>query len=260
MARVIRNYRPGSQVIVAERLHGDGRRNQVAEPLERARALLQAAHAEAEAVRQEAQALLAAAQEEAEQIRAAAQIEADTIRATAQAQGYEAGYRDGLIDGQTKAQSALAEEVSRIQALLDAVQRQRARLMHNAQAEVLALVMAACERIVGHIAQAHRPLIVHTVTKALDALSVEGPFTVRLHPQDQAFLEQHWQVAEQSDPEAVPWRLVADPDVAPGGCVVQCGPATVDARLTTQLRALAQALDLDDYTLPEEDPGHDHDR
>ncbi len=254
MARLIRNYRPGSQVVVAERpgLHGN---RWVAEPIERAQALLQAAHQEAEALRQEAQAVLEAARQEAEQIRAAAEAQADTIRATAEAQGYQDGYQRGVADGRAEVQALLAQETARLQSLLDAIQAQRAQLMQNVRQEVLALVVAACERIVGQLAQSHRPLIVHTVTKALDALTVEGPFTVRLHPEDRAFLEAHWQATREG--REYPWQLVEDPQVEPGGCVVQCGPATADARLSTQLRLLAWALDLEDYRPAQEEGADD---
>ncbi len=239
VVRLIRRYQPGQAIQVSEEKRSDrGSPEEESQP-------------DVEQCRQQMEQLMAQAQAEAEELLRQAAEQAQIIQAEAQAKGYEEGYQQGLADGRQQAEQQMAATVQRIETVLRAVAQERATVLSQAEPEVVQLAMTIAEKVIGLLAQQHRAVVVHTVAQALDQLTVTGPFRLRVHPDDAAYLEVFWRekaeeahtLLSQGEPDQ--WTLVRDPQIEPGGCVVECGPATIDARLSTQIRAIADALEVD---------------
>lgn len=246
MTRLIRNYQDGSQIVLSDHLRrhlADGGDAQI-DDAELARQL----RAEAEIRLAEAAAALSRAQAEADALRRRAEEEIAIRQAEAQAKGFEAGYQQGIAEGLAVGEQAFVEGVAEVQAVLEAIGQERSRLLLHAEQEVASLAMAIAEKVVGRLAQESRELILHTVNRALDELTISGPFTLRVHPDDAAYLERSWQGVD-SRGEAYDWKLAPDPTIEPGGCLLICGPSRVDARLSSQLKSILNGLALADYQL-----------
>lgn len=235
---LIRNYQAGGQIVLTEALR---RKAASGQPVEDEIDRLDKALREAEAMHARARQSLAQAQEEAERILAEAREQAVTVQAEAQAQGYQDGYAQGFAEGQAAGEQSLADVIQQLQGLLAAVQEERRRVLAHAEEEVVHLTLALAEKMVGPIAQAHREVVEHNAARALAELGETGPFILRVHPQDAAHLRERWAVhGPPVDVES--WKLVEDETIEPGGCVLICGPATIDARLSTQMQALVDGL------------------
>lgn len=255
MSRVIRNYRSGAQVIVSDQVREYGVREQPGSTLGNGQRGLENAQHEVEKLRLEAADLLAQAEARAMEMREETQALAATLQAEAQAKGYEDGYKQGIADAQQKTDAAVAQGAMQMQQMVDELAGQRKAILANMEAEVAMLSMAIAEKIVGHIARSYEPLILHTVGRALALLSAEEGVVVHLHPDDRRALESHWQTpGHEGVPAPGTWRLVTDSTIDRGGCLLTCGPTTVDARLSTQLRGLVEGLQLSDYDVDQETP------
>lgn len=246
MTRLIRNYQSGSQIVLSDHLRhhlAKGGNTEIGDA-ELARRLRQ----QAEERLAEAEQVLAAAQRQAEKIVQEAEEEQVVARAAAQAAGYEEGYTQGVAEGRAVGEQMLVGGIEEVQAVLAQLSAERARLLLDAEHEAATLALAVAEKVIGSLARTNRELIIHTVNRALSELAITGPFALRVHPTDAAYLEQAWQAPQTVDDEQS-WKLIADPTIAPGGCVVLCGPASVDARLSSQLRTIVNGLALSDYRL-----------
>ncbi|MEZ4636119.1 MAG: FliH/SctL family protein [Caldilineaceae bacterium] len=245
MAQLIRKYNAGDRIVVSDWLRAHGTGDLEESPEEVARRAAEQALREAEALRNQMETQLAEAQRQIEALIAEAENTAQTLQAEAQAQGYEDGYKQGLVDGQTTFDGQVADIVTQLQAIVAELGLQRQVALSGIEVEAATLSLAVAEKVVGHVAQTHKPLIDHTVHRALSEISVEGPFVVKAHPDDCAFLTKFWQTGSPRRPDAPDgWRLVADESVPPGGCILVCGPTTVDARLKTQLGNIGVGLQL----------------
>ncbi len=245
MAQLIRKYNAGDRIVISDWLRHHGTADLQESPEELARLATEQALLEAEALRAQMQAKLDDTEQQVRDMLTEAQEEAISIQAAAQAQGYEDGYKQGIVDGQNKVEAAMAEVVSRVQSMLASLGAQRELALNAVELEVASLSLAISEKIVGHVAHVHQPLIDHTVHRALAGLTVEGPFVVRAHPDDCTFLAGFWQSGSPHRPDLRDgWRLVPDASIAPGGCILICGPTTVDAQLKTQLANVAAGLQL----------------
>jgi len=248
MAQLIRNYQDGSKIVLTEQLRrsvsADG--DQIS-PADLAYQLSQ----QAEKMMAEASATLAQAREQAAALLQQAEEDVFVLQAEAQARGFEEGYQQGMAEGQTLGEKMLAAEVKKVQSVLVSVQEERTGLLLNAEREVATLALAIGERIVGKIGREDRDIVLHTVNRALRELTVTGPFLLRIHPSDATYFNQFWQGVD-SNGEPYVWKLAPDVTIEPGGCVLVYGPSTVDARLSTQLKAIVDGLSMTDYRLDSE--------
>jgi flagellar assembly protein FliH len=242
MPRLIRNYNAGERVTLSEwtRENGTVRLEQTPEDTEKQ--ALEDARQELKEMRRHLESQLAQIDAQSAAILNDAQMQAVTLQAEAQAQGYEAGYKQGIGDGQKKMDTLLAGKAAQIQQILEEVATERSTTLVQVESEIVALSLAIAEKIIGHVAHTHEALIVHMVNRAIAELTSIGPLLLRVHPEDASFLEQFWQDKHKNDQESHQWRLIADPQIERGGCLIVCGSTTIDARLSTQFDNIVKGV------------------
>lgn len=119
--------------------------------------------------------------------------------------------------------------------------QQQERLLDELRPHVLKLALELARAIMGREV-ASTSVIEHSLQQALQQLHLATRVTVRLHPDDLAYVQ-----AQQTEPsEQVPvLTFIADPAIDRGGCYLQSDRGDIDARLATQLAHLGQALGVD---------------
>lgn len=242
-SRLIRNYRAGQQVVLTTPETDDG-----LSPEERKAQELAHKLAQTETLQKRLESELAKIEATRAEMIRSAEAQIATLAAQAKAKGYEEGYTQGIADGQAVGQESLTGIVGQMEQLLHSVDQERASLLHGATEQTAHLAMAIAEKVVGYVVHNHKSLIVHTVNQAMTSLAEGGTLRIHLHPEDRTFLQEFWSDQPQNG-QTQDWQLIPDPEIEPGGCMIFCGAASVDARLSTQLRALADGLLLSDYTI-----------
>ena len=168
-------------------------------------------------------------------VRAAAAVQASAARQV----GYQDGYRDGLAALDAFKQSYAAQITAQLGALVEGFDRQLDAL-HQPMADALAAVAVRLARRVVRSELALRPALVATVADDAIAtlLTSARHVTVRVHPDDQPLVA-------QGSGEALAARgarLVADPALARGGCLVDADIGAVDATLEARWAQAAAML------------------
>ena len=180
------------------------------------------------------------AREKAELILAAAESEAAGIREEARQvleqakHDRDAAVKKGHAEGESKGLAQVTEKLVQLEEL-------RARFFDQAEPEMIRLVMAIAEKVIGRIAAENPELIRSVVRQALER-ALGDRITVSLNPEDhrQLMAGDH----EFKDVLDRTKRLMfrEDETVAKGGCVVETEVGTIDARIETQLEAIRKAL------------------
>ncbi len=174
---------------------------------------------------------------------AQALVEAARQKAAAQLQE---GYREGQLQGHGEALAesreqlanllaSLATAVGRVEALEDEIRSRGTEL-------VVTLAQAVARRILQAEITADPEAILGVVRGALRALPAAGDLVVRIHPAQQAILEQQRTALQECCLERSTLRVLADPAVEPGGCLVEAPGCLVDATVTRQLEEAARRL------------------
>jgi flagellar biosynthesis/type III secretory pathway protein FliH len=170
------------------------------------------------------------AKTEAAVIRARAQHEAVEVRARAHAEGYEAG----------RAEAA--------KQLFDLTQMQ-AELAKRTETQALQAVLLVSAELLGSTLQAAPQQILDVLTPHLARVRHAQRLSLRLHPDDAGWLDEHRAVLQarcaalQLDTQV---EVLADPSITRGGCMVDANVGELDARVETRLTLLAKALGIDE--------------
>jgi len=178
-------------------------------------------HARLEQAESQAQALMASARQ-----KAAALLE------EARREGARQGRAEGLVEarqGLHELASSLAASCERLRALETEC---RARL----EELVVTLALATAERVL-HLEVAQNPAaILEQVRSALAVLPAGGEdIIVRVHPTCAERLREHREELMESTRGSAGLRVVGDPAVAAGGCIVETPHSVVDATFPVQL-------------------------
>lgn len=172
---------------------------------------------------------------------AADRMEAERAAAIAQ------GYQDGLLRAKAEVEAAMDDSNKRVQralaALCDAVetfdQRQTVALADVDDAiamGALAIASAVLQRELNTMSDPGAEAIIRAIALAPN----RGEVIARLHPEDAQTLNMD---SVSTGSRTV--RVVADPKVEPGGCIVDAGELRVDAQISSALDNVRTALRLD---------------
>ena len=190
---------------------------------------------------------------------------AELVRAGARAEGYAVGWAEGLRAGSARAQAqaaaAAAERLLEREAEAASV-RSALRALAEAAAGLEARAVAPAAALEGHLLAAAvelaeallgRELAVAGGAGGLDALRralslapAGRPVTARLNPADAAVVRAALaRLAADERDELLGGRevrVLADVAVEPAGCVAECDATRIDARLSTALGRVREAL------------------
>lgn len=160
--------------------------------------------------------------EEANQI--LAQIERE--REKARQEGYEEGKREGLEE--------FTQEILKAKALEE-------KIYAAAEPEIIQLVFAMVEKVVGTLVEQHKEVVRSIVLQALER-SLGDRIVIRLHPEDFRRLRDEEKVFKEHIDKTKHLYLKEDDTIQKGGCIVETEIGTIDAQLDTQLKAIRKAF------------------
>ena len=166
---------------------------------------------------------------------ALARVEASLARKAGFREGYEKGRADGARATAAKVDSAL-RALDGARAKFEAA---ASGVVRAAGREMLLLALELARRVGVLRAEASPEVALGILEEAVEKLPGRD-FTARLNPRDAAAAQEA--LGRLSDGGIRRIELVADEQVAPGGCVVTGVTGWVDGRLDSQLERLAEAL------------------
>jgi len=168
--------------------------------------------------------------------------------------GYQDGYRDGLVALDGFKQSYAAQVTAQVGAIVQGFGQQLDDLQQD-MARALAVTATQLAKQMVRSELSMKPELVAVVaTEAVDTLLLSARhITVRVHPDDHALVAQG--AADVLSARGA--RLLSDPEVLRGGCLVESDIGVIDATLEARWRRVAASLgceqewDGDDAPLPE---------
>jgi flagellar assembly protein FliH len=158
-------------------------------------------------------------------------------------QAREEGYAAGLAEGRNAAKKELDERLARLDALCTAAARPLMQLDDATERELALLATVIAQRVVGRELRLDPSLIELTVREAAAALpAATRELRVWVNPGDLDLLRE----LGAAEPH---WRFGANPALSRGDCVLESERSRLDARVSTRLAAVVDAVlgeDLDE--------------
>jgi len=155
-------------------------------------------------------------------------------------QKVEQAYQKGFEEGMAKGLAKVNEEIERLNSLLKQISEEKAQLYKDVEREVVELSIAIAERVVGAISERDRERILDIVKRAIGSLSDKSEVTIYISIEDEpVLLEAKDRILQGIEGK---FKIVADPNIPKGGCIVQGKTGRIDALLSTQLEEVRKRL------------------
>lgn len=156
-------------------------------------------------------------------------------------QAYQEGYTRGREDALQEMEGRLLPLETLLQRALRECASLRAMLLQALEREVVELVVEMAEKVVGQELQIAPEAILAVVRATLEKAVDQDDLVLRVHPRDYEILTSR--VEFHRELEKIPGlRLIRDPGITPGGCLLEIGSGFIDARLESRLAEARKAL------------------
>ena len=150
--------------------------------------------------------------------------------------GYQDGYRDGQVALEAFKETFARQMASQFGALLANLDGQWNGLENEMALAVTRTAVQLARQVVRHELDTHPEIVARVAQEAVGAIVLSARhLRVRIHPAD----HQHVMAGAGEALKARDARLVADPSIEPGGCIVDSDLGQVDARIGTRWAAAA---------------------
>jgi flagellar assembly protein FliH len=192
-----------------------------------------------EEARRKAQLMLQQAQEQIQQAMEQAQQQAQKLFEQARAQGFEQGKQEGLAAGRQELAAAFDE----VREVYKQVLAERQKILDAVEPQVARLALKVAEKIIGQEVKASGDSVVGVVRQAMAGLGTREEVKIRIHPHDYPAVDENRKALERLVEGLKLLEVVSDPRIEQGSCVLETNLGNVDARISVQLEALAQAFE-----------------
>lgn len=167
---------------------------------------------------------------EAQRIIEQARAGADQIRAEAR----EEGRREGREEASARIEEALAT--------LNQAVKERKKIIKDAEGEILRLALKVAEQIIRSEVSLHRDVCLNIVSEAIGRVSDREQIIVKVNREDAEYLKRYKDRLSGMLDGVKSFSIIEDSNIEPGGCVIETNLGFVDARISTKLKAIEEAI------------------
>ncbi len=157
-------------------------------------------------------------------------------------EAYEKGFEQGEKDGRELGLKRLEMVIHQVKNVLLEIERQRKGFRQTYESEMLTLVLGIGKRIFRQELLFHEEVIVAVLREAFRYVTDRGKVLVRLNPVDYQYLSAHPGQVPFSLDEKDGVKMVEDPSITRGGCLLDTSFGEVDATFESQFDEMASLV------------------
>lgn len=151
------------------------------------------------------------------------------------AQGVEEGRKAGHAEALKKASANLDPLIAGLQGSAERLEISRKKLEQETVIDVIELAVAIARRVTRTLGEVDPEVCKANVAEALKLAVNAQAVKVALHPSLVAAIRAEEDALKKQFPKLAKFEVVADAEIAPGGCRLVAGAGAVDADLDRQL-------------------------
>lgn len=157
-------------------------------------------------------------------------------------------YRKGIGDGCKQAEDKLSTVFRAFQDVARQLQSEKCNIWQKSETEIIKLVLAIAQKVVGYEVANNNHLIEKVVAEAILLAGEQKIVSIRLNPVDVTKLKDAPSITLPQGGGGVGWgadstfEIVADQKINPGGCIVETDFGCIDARLETRMNEIIEQM------------------
>jgi len=156
---------------------------------------------------------------------------------------YEKGFAQGEKDGFELGAKRAKKVIDNIENLLGEMTHLKEKIVKQYEKEILDLIFAVAEKIIGYRIKADESVIGESIRKALLLAGQKTKITVRVNPEDYDYVEKIRPALFGEFKEMKSMVVTADPSISKGGCFIETHGGDVDGSIEAQLEMVRQTLE-----------------
>jgi flagellar assembly protein FliH len=167
----------------------------------------------------------------------------DSLRAAEiEKQAYERGFADGQKAGLELGEKATEPLLEQYARSLDQLKKLRREVLVASEREVVRLALEVARKIVRREIAIDEELTLTLVKVALSRIEDQSLITIRVNPKDHGIIRRYQAVRSDNDALGEGIKLVEDPLISRGGCVIETESGIIDARVEEQFREIEKGF------------------
>jgi len=158
------------------------------------------------------------------------------------ADGEKNGRAEGRAAGKAEMQKSISGVQGKITQVLKSFEAQKDAVLNKSERKTLEIIFQAVEKIIRREAAMNRDVTLNIVKAAIAETAKTDAVTVRVNPADVQAVEMgkaFWLPVSAQIKEI---KIVEDPRVESGGCILDSPSGSVDARLSTQIEKVKEVF------------------
>lgn len=191
-----------------------------------------------EDMEQRSERYLAKVREEALKIVTKAQEEAGAIRHKAEQEGRQAAMQ--AVEGMIKNQ--LATVIPALRQTVQNIQEAKHSWLKHWESAAVRVSGAIAEKIVRREVEQHPEITLALVREALELAAGSSQMRIKLNPEDLKALRDQVSLVIQEIAPMAGAEMIADSEIAPGGCRVETRFGVIDQQFESQLKRIEEEL------------------
>jgi flagellar assembly protein FliH len=154
----------------------------------------------------------------------------------------ETARQEGLKQGETAGKAESAQKIKEALEVLNSAIAERKKIVKDAEAEILRLSLKAAEQIIRSEVSLHRDVCLNIVSEAINRISDREQVIVRVNREDAEYIKRYKDRLAGILDGVKSFSVLEDSTIEPGGCVIETNLGYVDARISTKLKSIEEAL------------------
>ncbi len=167
-----------------------------------------------------------------------ARKEAEKITSEAHKEGFEKGREEGYGVGD--------EEIKRLTSVIHKISgeliERREQILAETEKELIDLVILMTGKVVKTITESQKRVVYDNIMAALSKLKVRAEVTIKVNPTDIYTVTKYKKDFIENIEGVENIRILEDPNVDKGGCIVISEFGSIDARISTQLSEIEEQI------------------
>lgn len=159
-------------------------------------------------------------------------------------EAYEKGFAQGEKDGLELGLKRFEAVLQSFQKILGEVQSYQKEYNRKHEDEMVRFLLTLARRVLRQEFPHAEETVAETLREAIQQVEERNKFQIRLHPKDYEFLKAHPErlpfPLNEENPEGA--KLVADPSLRRGGCLIETPFGDIDATLESQLDQITAGI------------------
>ncbi len=159
-------------------------------------------------------------------------------------EAYEKGFAQGEKDGQELGLKRFEAVLQSFQKIFEELQKYQREYDRKHEGEMVRFLLTLARRVLRQEFPQAEETVAETIREAIQQVEERKRFQIRLHPKDYEFLKAHPErlpfPLNEENPEGA--KLVADPSLLRGGCLIETPFGDIDATLESQLDQITAGI------------------